>query len=56
MAVHSGGQALQRGNLTTPAWERQRPDRLSLRAVILGVGVISLGAWVVIVALLHELG
>jgi len=56
MAVYCRGRALQRGGLATPVWERPRRDRLSLRAAILCIGFLSLGAWAVILALLHALG
>ena len=59
MTVYPRGRALQRGGLATPAGEgeSQPLDRLSLRAAILYIGLLSLGAWVVaILGLLHALG
>jgi hypothetical protein len=58
MTVYPRGRVLQRGGLATPAGEgeRQPPDRLSLRTAILYIGILSLGAWVAILGLLHALG
>jgi len=56
MAGYPRGRAIEPDGLTTPVGERRRTDRLSLRAAVLCIGVLSLGAWMVILALLHSLG
>ena len=40
-------------DLSTP--EERRTGRLSLRAAIFWIGVLSLGGWAVIIALVHAL-
>jgi len=44
-------QALISTSLATAASERRRTERLSLRAAIFWIGVISLAAWAAIIAL-----
>jgi hypothetical protein len=56
VAIYPRRRAIESGDLTTRVCEWERPDRLSLRAAVLCIGVLSLGAWMVILALLHSLG
>ena len=56
MAVYPRGRTIEPDGFTSPASARQRADRLSPRVAILCIGFLSLGAWVVILALLHALG
>jgi hypothetical protein len=56
VAIYPRLRAIEPGDLATTIFERERPDRLSLRAAALCIGVLSLGAWMVILALLRLLG
>jgi len=41
--------------IATPVRERRRTERLSLRAAILWIGVLSLAAWAAVIALVLAL-